>query len=75
MKHMKYYYVEITDCQNNVQAIVKVWASSESAAETKALRALHRDDKIYVLNKEEALYETSQGHIIIDEDGDEADII
>ena len=47
---MKTYYVQIDDCQNNPQAIVKVKASSENAARSKALQALHICDSIYIIN-------------------------
>lgn len=70
---MKYYYIEIGDCQNNPQVIVKVWASSMSAAEAAALRAIHQDDHLYVRNKEEVVAAMNSGCPIIDEDGEELD--
>lgn len=68
---MKTYYIEIDDCQNNTQAIIKVKASSENAAKTKALKTLHRDDEIFSIDKETAKEMAEDGYIIIDEDGEE----
>lgn len=71
---MKTYYVTIEDCQNNPMALVKVKASSEEAAKVKALKALHVDDQLSTLNKEEALeYAEETGMFIIDEDGFEVE--
>lgn len=72
---MKTYFIQIDDCQNNTQAIVKVKASSENAAKTRALKALHICDSIYVVAKNEAIeIAEDNGMCIIDEEGEEIDL-
>ena len=68
---METYYIEIDDCQNNTQAIIRVEAASLEAAKTKALKTLHRDDEIFSIDKETAQSMSEDGYIIIDEDGEE----
>lgn len=70
---MKTYYIQIDDCQNNPQAIVKVKAANEEEAQAKALEALHIDDSIYTIDKDDAKRMADDGFIIIDEDGEEVE--
>ena len=46
------YYVQIEDCQNNIEAVVAVEAENKQEAKYKALRALHSEDNIYIVSKE-----------------------
>jgi len=69
------YYIQIEDCQNNIEAIVEVNADSKLEAKYKALRALHIDDNLYVITKEDAANVVEEEGIIpIDEDGEEIEI-
>lgn len=69
------YYVQIEDCQNNLQAVVAVEAENEQEAEDKALRALHSEDNIYIVSKEDAMSTIEESGIIpIDADGEEIDL-
>ena len=69
------YFVQIEDCQNNITAIVAVEAENRDNAKYKALRALHIDDNLYIINKDEAKEVVENNSIIaIDEDGDEIDL-
>ena len=69
------YYIQIEDCQNNIEAIVKVEADSKLEAKYKALRALHIDDNLYIITKEDAATVVEEEGIIpIDEDGGEIDL-
>jgi len=66
-------YVQIDDCQNNTEVIVKVDANNTAEAEAKALKALHAEDRLYVIDAEEAQEFAEDGITVIDEDGDEVD--
>ena len=69
------YYVQIEDCQNNIQGIVKVNADTKLEAKYKALRALNTDDNIYIISKEDAIETVeNEGIYAIDEDGKEIDL-
>lgn len=68
-------FVQVEDCQNNVVAIVAVEAENNMEAKYKALRALHINDNLYIINKDEAKEVVeNNGIIAIDEDGDEIEI-
>lgn len=70
----KKYYIEIEDCQNNPIAVVKVEAENFQEAKYKALRALHSEDNLYGITKEEAIkYTEENGLVMIDEWGEEVD--
>ena len=72
---MKDYYVMIEDSQGYVQRIYKINASSEEEAENKAIRALHQNDCIYCVDKQDALNEINDnGGYILDEDNCETDL-
>lgn len=71
---MKTFYIQIDDCQNNTQAIVKVEATDLKEAQAKALRAIHISDDIFAIDKEEALDMVKEGYTLIDEEGCETDI-
>ena len=69
------YYVQIEDCQNNIEAVVAVEAENKQEAKYKALRALHSEDNIYIVSKEDAISAVEDSGVIpIDEDGDEIDL-
>lgn len=69
------FYVQVEDCQNNVEVIVAVEAKDEQEAKFKALRALHVDDNLYIVSKEDAEATIKEeGIIAIDERGDEINI-
>ena len=66
-------FVQIEDCQNNVVAIIQVEAKDKAEAKYKALRALHADDNLYIIDEEDARGAAEDGYIIIDENGEEVD--
>ena len=69
------YFVQIEDCQNNIVAVVVVEAENTMEAKYKALRALHINDNLYIIDKDEAKEVVeNNGIIAIDEDGDEIDL-
>lgn len=69
------YYVQIEDCQNNIEAVVAVEAENRQEAKYKALRALHSEDNIYITTKEEAIAAVEDSGVIpINEDGEEIDL-
>lgn len=69
------YYIQIEDCQNNIEAVIAVEAENEQEAKYKALRALHSEDNIYIVSKEDAMNTVEDSGIIpIDEDGEEIDL-
>lgn len=69
------YYVQIEDCQNNIEAVVAVEAENKQEAKYKALRALHSEDNIYIVSKEDAISAVEDSGVIpIDEDGCEIDL-
>jgi len=71
---MKTYYIQIDDCQNNTQAVVKVTAGSAQEARVNALLALHQNDSISVVTKANAKELQEDGYLVIDEDGEEVDL-
>jgi len=69
------YYVQVEDCQNNIKAVVKVDARSEDDARYKALKALHINESLYIVSKEDAVQTIEdEGIYAIDEDGCEIDL-
>jgi hypothetical protein len=69
------YYVQIEDCQNNIEAVVAVEAENKQEAKYKALRALHSEDNLYIVSKEDAISAVEDSGVIpIDEDGEEIDL-
>lgn len=69
------YYIQIEDCQDNLQAVIAVEADNEQEAKYKALCVLHSEDNIYTVSKEDAMSTIEESGIItIDEDGEEIDL-
>lgn len=71
---MRTYYITVKR-QGYTLAVVKVEAESYDEAERKALLALHVNDDIEELTKEQAraVVESEEGLFMIDEDGTEID--
>ena len=69
------FYVQIEDCQGNVEAVVAVEADNKQEAKYKALRALHTEDNIYIVSKKDAVNAVEDSGVVpIDEDGEEIDL-
>lgn len=72
---MRTFFIQIDDCQNNTEAIVKVEATNVEEARVKALKALHIAESLYSIDKEEAVALAEElGLPIIGEDGCETDV-